>query len=256
MTLAIETRSLPDIEVENAEQPEYEHLIPMDPEVRKKVLMFLLFVIFCLMIKGHEKNYGQPVNLNSTPAPVVVSQPVIPYGITDDGQRFRGNAPEMTYEGMYYRRGELELNPQRFVTRANWWMMGEYGLNDKQGCFGDPVDGSRLVIATWFYPCGSTIKVTNPETGQWIVAEVTDRGPNRNLTKQGWENDRSREFGADISPAVAAAIGQQAGSVVIFEPINLSGATEASVGPIVDLTISPPNYIGIGPGGEFIISHG
>jgi hypothetical protein len=143
---------------------------------------------------------------------------------------------------VYFFPGELNLNPF-LKTRANWWMEGEYSAAGKQGCFGDPVGNTQLQIASWFYPCGSIVEVYNPLTKLSVFAEVTDRGPNRFLKKAGWENNRVREYGVDITRAVATAIGQKPGEIVWIKPIQIPD--NQPMGPVVDLTTTSPNYTGI-----------
>lgn len=157
--------------------------------------------------------------------------------------RSRTTKYDLSYENVYYRTGELHLNP--FMrTRANWWMENEYSATGKQGCFGDPVGNTEYQMATWFYPCGSIVEVYNPVTHLSVLAEVTDRGPNRFLNIKGWENDRVREYGADITRKVAESIGQKPGEIIYIKPVYLTGENQM-FGPAIDLENSPAFYKGI-----------
>lgn len=44
---------------------------------------------------------------------------------------------------------------------------------------------TALTAASWDYPFGTTLKVTNLETGTTVQVVVTDRGPNKKLYKKG-----------------------------------------------------------------------
>ena len=219
---------------------EREHLIPMSYESRQQVLtwLFAMFLFFIVL------NYAKPSSsISHTPRFETFSN----YSISPEGLRYRATPTPTQYEGVYYRPGEYELNPEELVTFANWWMYGEYSATNAQGCFGDPVDGNALQIATWFYECGTLVLVINPMTNQQVIAEVTDRGPNRYLdeTTPGWEGDRIRGYGVDITPRVAQTIGQHSGEAIIVRPIQIPNRATASFAGPINLTQSPAFYTGI-----------
>lgn len=105
---------------------------------------------------------------------------------------------DVAASGVYYKPGELDTCVP-LTGRATIWMDGEH-LLPTQGCFGDPVDGQTLSIATWGFPCGESVKVVNPKNNKSVVLRVTDRGP-----------DRIRFPGriADITPMARDIIGLQ-----------------------------------------------
>ena len=39
----------------------------------------------------------------------------------------------------------------------------------------------EFFAATWFYPMGSRLKVTNSRNGKSVIVRVVDRGPKKNL---------------------------------------------------------------------------
>jgi hypothetical protein len=219
---------------------EREHLIPMSCESRQRTLMLLFAMLVFFIIL----NYGSKQAPSVTYTSSFTQETFANYSVSSEGLRYSITPTPTQYEGVYYRPGEYQLNPRELVTFANWWMHGEYSATNMQGCFGDPVDGSALQIATWFYDCGTRVLVINPITGQQVIAEVTDRGPNRYLNESnpGWGGDRVRAFGADISPGVAQAIGQNSGEAVIIRPIIVPNRSPSTFAGPVNLTQSPAYY--------------
>lgn len=58
--------------------------------------------------------------------------------------------------------------------RASWY--GE-GYRGKKMANGRPFDPEAMTCATWDFPFGTLLRVTNPRTGRSVIVEVTDRGP-------------------------------------------------------------------------------
>ena len=48
---------------------------------------------------------------------------------------------------------------------------------------GKPFDPDALTCASWHYPFGAKLRVTNNETGCWVIVEVCDRGPAKRLNR-------------------------------------------------------------------------
>lgn len=46
---------------------------------------------------------------------------------------------------------------------------------------GEPFDPSAMTAASWHYPFGTLLEVTNNATGDAVVVRVNDRGPNKRL---------------------------------------------------------------------------
>lgn len=46
---------------------------------------------------------------------------------------------------------------------------------------GQPFDPAKLTAASWFYPLGTIIRVTNLKNKNFVDCVVTDRGPNKRL---------------------------------------------------------------------------
>ncbi len=53
------------------------------------------------------------------------------------------------------------------------------GSDTQRMACGGSADGRWLYIAdSWRFGCGARVRVTNPTTGRWCVAQVADVGPN------------------------------------------------------------------------------
>jgi rare lipoprotein A len=46
---------------------------------------------------------------------------------------------------------------------------------------GEPFDPAALTAASWYYPFGTELEITNPATGKTVKVIVNDRGPARRL---------------------------------------------------------------------------
>lgn len=77
------------------------------------------------------------------------------------------------------------------VVGASW-----YALDGNLTASGDVMSSGAYTIAHPWLPLGTTVLVTNVETGASTTAVVNDRGP------AAWTGK-----GADLTPAVKAAIG-------------------------------------------------
>lgn len=62
---------------------------------------------------------------------------------------------------------------------ASWYGGGE-ALN-KHTANGEVFNARLFTCASWDYPFGTRLKVTNVGTGKSIIVRVNDRGPNRRL---------------------------------------------------------------------------
>ena len=82
----------------------------------------------------------------------------------------------------------------------------EYQASLKGMANGKPFDPSALTCASWAYPLGTRLRVTNTATGASIVVTVADRGPAKRLVAQGRVIDLAR--------AAFEAIGQTKAGLV------------------------------------------
>lgn len=62
---------------------------------------------------------------------------------------------------------------------ASWYGGGE-PLN-KYTANGEIFDPAEMTCASWYYPFNTYLKVTNIESGRYIIVRVNDRGPNKRL---------------------------------------------------------------------------
>ena len=85
---------------------------------------------------------------------------------------------------------------------------------------GRPFVPSDLTCASWAYPLGTRLLVTNTQTGQSVTVTVTDRGPSKALVAKG--------RCIDLSAAAFGRIGQPAAGLV---PVRVELA------PMIRLTL-------------------
>ncbi len=100
----------------------------------------------------------------------------------------------------------LHWEPQ--LVAASWYGPGFHG---KKTANGERYDQYAFTVAHPHLPLGIRVKLTNPETGESVIARVNDRGAFE------WKYDR----GIDVSFAVAQKLG-------VYEP----GVTELLVEPL------------------------
>jgi rare lipoprotein A len=73
--------------------------------------------------------------------------------------------------------------------KASW-----YGneCDGKHMANGHSFNPNNLTAASWFYPLGTLVKVTNLENGKFVIVKITDRGPSKKLVHKGRIIDLSR----------------------------------------------------------------
>jgi len=81
---------------------------------------------------------------------------------------------------------------------ASWYGSGDpsEGLNYLTASR-EPFDPTEKTCASWYYPFGTTLKVTNVKTDKSILVRVNDRGPNKRFTNR--KIDLSREAFREIA---------------------------------------------------------
>ena len=68
------------------------------------------------------------------------------------------------------------------IGKASW-----YGGNEKLNKYasdGSVFDSSKMTCASYEYPLGTFLRVTNISNGKFIIVKVTDRGPNKRLKRK------------------------------------------------------------------------
>jgi len=73
------------------------------------------------------------------------------------------------------------------------------GFEGKLMANGQRFEASRGTCASWFYPLGTLLRVTNVSTGRYTTVMVTDRGPARHLVADGRIIDLSTSAFSKIS---------------------------------------------------------
>jgi LysM repeat protein len=84
---------------------------------------------------------------------------------------------DKSYEGIYYHPGELNSSPERQEGFVHIYGLGE-PLNPNYAS-GFPFEREEYVCASWLYPIGTWLKVTNVANNETVYCRVKDRGPNR-----------------------------------------------------------------------------
>jgi len=82
---------------------------------------------------------------------------------------------------------------------ASWYGSGNpsEGLNYLTASR-EPFDPTEKTCASWYYPFGTSLKVTNVKTGKSVFVRVNDRGPNKRFINR--KVDLSREAFREIAP--------------------------------------------------------
>ena len=83
--------------------------------------------------------------------------------------------------GIGLRAAESEKKEEVKVGTASWYGGGEK-LN-KYTASGEEFDPNKLTCASWDYPFGTKLLVTNLENGKSVVVRVNDRGPAKRLKR-------------------------------------------------------------------------
>lgn len=86
-------------------------------------------------------------------------------------------AADLSYEGIYYHPGELNSSPKKQEGYVHVYGLGE-PLNPNYAT-GFPFEKEEFGCASWFFPLGTWLKVTNLANDEVVYCRVKDRGPNR-----------------------------------------------------------------------------
>ena len=65
---------------------------------------------------------------------------------------------------------------------------------------GEVFDDTELVCASWDWPFGTRLKVSNTKNGRSVIVTVADRGPAKRLYRQGRKIDLSRKAFSVLAP--------------------------------------------------------
>ncbi len=67
---------------------------------------------------------------------------------------------------------------------ASWYSKESPGINEHTAN-GEEFDHYKIACASWDFPFGSLLEVTNIENGKKVIVRVNDRGPAKRLYKAG-----------------------------------------------------------------------
>lgn len=93
----------------------------------------------------------------------------------------RGRPQDRVYQGVKFNAGELESCPCTMDTEAHYFDLVDLNgqvLNRQTGCGEVFNPREELGVASWFYPCGTILRITNLDNGKSVIGVVKDRGPN------------------------------------------------------------------------------
>lgn len=135
------------------------------------VIIVLMLALTALAVYGYVQDHGGIDN-------------VLPGSTTDTPQASSGcdkthasRPADLTYAGTYYNSGELDSFPASQDGIAHYYGDGE-PLSPHTGS-GKRFDSNAMWAASWFYPIGTRLRVTDTASGRSITVTVEDRGPNR-----------------------------------------------------------------------------
>lgn len=126
------------------------------------------------------------------------------------------------HQGRYFFSGELNSMPEKLENvRAN-----VYGFNARAENLnpytstGERFDPNNppAVCASWFYPPGSLIRITNRANGASAICSVRDRGPNRTLLPDDIPVDMSWTFARLLDPKVGPTSSYRVNVELIYVP--------------------------------------
>ena len=66
---------------------------------------------------------------------------------------------------------------------ASWYSRNEPGVG-RRTASGEFFNDALATCASWRFPLGTYIKITNPKNGKSVVCRVNDRGPRLNLNRR------------------------------------------------------------------------
>ncbi len=80
---------------------------------------------------------------------------------------------------------------------AGWY--GDDQYRDKLTASGESFREGSFCAASWDYPFGTYLKVTNKDTGYYVIVRVNDRGPSKKLVAKGRILDLSKAAFAQLA---------------------------------------------------------
>jgi rare lipoprotein A len=65
---------------------------------------------------------------------------------------------------------------------ASWYSQSDPFINLRTAN-GEIFDDTKMTCASWHYPFGTRLKITNPDNGKSVICIVNDRGPAKRLNR-------------------------------------------------------------------------
>jgi len=84
---------------------------------------------------------------------------------------------DLKYRDLKYHEGELDSCPAYQEGTAHFYGGGE-PLNYATSS-GEVFEATAMAAASWFYPLGTRVRVTDLSSNQSVIVVINDRGPNR-----------------------------------------------------------------------------
>lgn len=88
----------------------------------------------------------------------------------------------------------VSINPAHADTASWYGTTGDHcdPFKHLRTADGHPFNENAMTAASWQYPLGSRVRVTNLRNGHSIIVKITDRGPSKRLYRKGRIIDLTR----------------------------------------------------------------
>jgi len=88
-----------------------------------------------------------------------------------------------------------------YAQTASWYSVESCRREGTSGIManGEVFNNEKLTCASWDYPFGTKLRITNLRNGQSVVVRVTDRGPAKRLYRVGRTIDLSKRAFSEIA---------------------------------------------------------
>jgi len=111
--------------------------------------------------------------------------------------------------GVLVGKAHAQIAPAPAKGTASWYSYEscrKEGTSGRYTANGERFDHHALTCASWHYKFGTALKVTNRDTGKWVLVRVNDRGPAKRLVRKGRIIDLSKAAFAKLAPLKAGVI--------------------------------------------------
>jgi rare lipoprotein A len=110
----------------------------------------------------------------------------------------------------------VEINPELAQTPPSAGLASWYGESHrgKLMAIGEKYDPEKMTAASWFFPLGTSVRVSFNNSSRSVVVATTDRGPARSLVREGRIIDLSEAAFAQLADTSLGLIS------VTIEPVT------------------------------------